>query len=298
MKKTLILIAAAAGILAASCDKTQNPQPVVPPQPEPQPEALPIRISLPITKVTDSAYESGDVVGLYVVNSGSTLAPSGNHADNVAFSYDGSSWVTGSSLYWKDATTSAHFYCYYPRVGNIADVSAIPFSVNTNQSTPAGYKSSELLWGTRQNVAPTSNVVEITTTHRMSNLLIYIAPGNGYTAESLAEQNIEVTLNNLKVGSTLNAATGEVTATGSPANITPYKEGDHFRALVPPQTLDNQTLVSLKVGDYSFSLKETITLKSNTQHKVTITVNKMSEGISIGIGDWDTDSEDYGGTVN
>ena len=286
-------------VFAASCDKPNDPQPVTPPQPEPEPEApIPINISFPITKVTDNAYESGDVVGLYIVNNGSTLSASGNHADNVAFSFDGSSWKTGSSLYWKDASTSASFYCYYPRVGNISDVSAIPFSVSTNQSTPSGYKSSELLWGARQNVAPTSNVVEITSTHRMSNLLVYIVPGNGYTAESLTGQNIEITLNNLKVNATLNAANGEVTAIGSPADITPYQEGDHFRALVPPQSLQDQTLISLKVGDYSFSMKETITLKSNTQHKLTITVNKVSEGINIGIGDWETDGQDYGGTVN
>ncbi len=286
-------------VLAASCDKPNDPQPVTPPQPEPEPEApVPINISFPITKVTDNAYESGDVVGLYIVNNGSTLSASGNHADNVAFSFDGSSWKTGSSLYWKDASTSASFYCYYPRVGNISDVSAIPFSVSTNQSTPSGYKSSELLWGSRQNVAPTSDVVEITSTHRMSNLLVYIVPGNGYTAESLTGQNIEITLNNLKVNATLNAANGEVTAIGSPADITPYQEGDHFRALVPPQSLQDQTLISLKVGDYSFSMKETITLKSNTQHKLTITVNKVSEGINIGIGDWETDGQDYGGTVN
>ena len=42
--------------------------------------------------MTDLAYESGDVVGLYVVNDGSTLKPSGNHADNLAFSFDGSAW--------------------------------------------------------------------------------------------------------------------------------------------------------------------------------------------------------------
>ena len=132
----------------------------------------------------------------------------------------------------------------------------------------------------------------------MSNLLVYINPGNGYTAESLREEGIELTINNLTPSATLNLETGEVTATGSPADITPYQEGDHFRALVPPQSIADQTLVSLRVGDYTFSAKETITLKSNTQHKVTLTVNKVSEGINIGIGAWESDETDYGGIVN
>lgn len=287
--------------LAMACGKNQDVKPTPQDEANPTPTdetRIPINISFPITKVTDVAYESGDIVGLYVVNEGTALASSGNHANNVAYTFDGSAWSATTELYWKDQSTKASFYCYYPRLGSVTDVSAIPCAVNANQSTPAGYKSSELLWGSRENVAPTSDVVNITTTHRMSNLLVYIAPGNGYTTESIKQENIEILLNNLKVNATLNAATGEVTATGNPADITPYQDGDRFRALVPPQTLDNQTLVSLKVGDYSFSLKQTITLKSNTQHKVTITVNKVSEGINIGIGDWETDEVDYGGTVN
>lgn len=291
MKRTLLLVTAALSIGVLSCKKT--------PAPTPEPaKPLPINISIPLTRVTDSAYESGDVVGLFVVNGGSTLSASGNHVDNEAFTFDGSTWKAGNDLYWKDGSTPASFYCYYPRIGNVSDISAIPFSVSTDQSAPSGYRASELLWGSRQNVAPTSDVVEITSTHRMSNLLVYITPGNGYSAETLALQDIEITLNNLKVNATLNAANGEVTATGTPADITPYLEADHFRALVPPQSLQDQTLISLKVGDYSFSLKETITLKSNTRHTVTLTVNKVSEGINIGIGDWETDDQDYGGTVN
>lgn len=286
-------------VLALACNSPQpdpEPQPV---PPDPVAEMIPISISLtPFTKVTDAAYESGDVVGLYVVNNGSSLAPTGNHADNVAFTYDGGQWKSSTELYWKDSKTSASFYCYYPRTGSVTDISALPFSVNTDQSTLNGYKASELLWGSKTNVSPTSNTVDISTNHRMSNLLVYILPGDGYTAESLAQEEIKITLNNLKVKASLNLANGTVTASGNVADITPYKEADHYRALVPPQSIQNLTLISLEVGGYSFSFKQSITLKSNTQHTVKLTVNKVSEGVNIGIGDWEVDENDYGGTVN
>ncbi len=294
-------LALAAFFLVLACDKTQ-PAPEPQPTPDPTPavqEQIPIRISLSsFTKATDSAYESGDAVGLYVVNEGASLAASGNQADNVAFTFDGSQWKSATTLYWKDNTTKASFYCYYPHSGSPADIKALPFSVKQNQSAQSDYKASELLWGCKKDVAPTSNAVEISTNHRMSNLLVYILPGNGYTAESLAQEEIKVRINNLKPAATLNLESGVVTATGNAADITPYKEGDHFRALIPPQSLQNQTLISITVGSYSFSFKENITLKSNTQHKVNLTVNKVSEGISIGIGDWENDDTDYGGTVN
>ena len=297
MKKIIILLACMATV--AACNKNEGQ---TKPEPSPGPvetEIIPINISVsPVTKVTDTSYESGDKVGLYVVNSGATLSNTGNHADNIAFTFTGSTWDGATDLYWKDQTTAANFYCYYPYVSGITNVKAIPFTVKTDQSTIEGYKASELLWGGKSGVSPTSDVVEITTTHRMSNLLVYILPGNGYTAESIREDGIQVIINNLKVNATLDAENGTVTANGSAADITPYPEADHFRALVPPQAIDNQTLISLKVGGYSFSIKETIAFKSNTQHKVTLTVNKISEGINIGIGEWETDNTDYGGTVN
>lgn len=301
MKKRLFLIVAATCILL-SCGKnpqSNTPCGETPGEKTPTETLIPINISVsPYTKATDSAYESGDKVGLYVVNSGTAFSNSGNHADNIAFTFTGSTWDGASDLYWKDQTTAASFYCYYPYISSISNVKEIPFTVKTDQSTIEGYKASELLWGAKSNVSPTSDVVDITTTHRMSNILVYVLPGNGYTAETIKQEGVQVTINNLKVNATMDAENGTVTAIGNAADIIPYPEGDHFRALVPPQALDNQTLISLKVGGYSFSIKETIAFKSNTQHKVNLTVNKISEGINIGIGDWEVDNTDYGGTVN
>lgn len=293
MKKILVLVATVTMLLGCA-SKPEEPAPA--PKEE---QKIPINISVaPYTKVTDLAFETGDAVGLYVVNQGSSLENSGNHADNQRFSFDGSTWKGTADLYWKDQTTPASFYCYYPYAASVTNVKAMPFAVKSDQSTKAGYVASELLWGSKAGVSPTSSVVEIVTTHRMSNMLIYVLPGNGYTAESMKAEGLQVTINNLKVNATLDLETGAVTATGNVADITPYAEADHFRALVPPQAIQNETLISLKVGSYSFSLKETLTLKSNTQHKVTLTVNKVSEGVNIGIGAWEVDENDYGGTVN
>ncbi|MBQ9410375.1 MAG: fimbrillin family protein [Bacteroidales bacterium] len=297
MNTKSLFATATAVMLVAACGKT--PSSPTPSGQEQAPEKIPINISIsPVSKATDTAYESGDKVGLYVVNSGSALSNTGNHADNVAFTFTGSAWNGAADLYWKDQSTAASFFCYYPYVASISNVKEIPFAVKTDQSTLENYKASELLWGQKSNVTPTSDVVEITTTHRMSNILVYVLPGNGYTAETIWQEGVQVTINNLKVNAVLDAENGTATASGTPADIVPYLEADHFRALVPPQAIDNQTLISLKVGSYSFSIKETIAFKSNTQHKVSLTVNKISEGINIGIGDWETDDTDYGGTVN
>lgn len=64
------------------------------PTPTPDPVKIPINISMDVwTRVTDTAYESGDKVGIYVVNyqgaSSGTLQSSGNYVDNMCFTYAG-----------------------------------------------------------------------------------------------------------------------------------------------------------------------------------------------------------------
>ena len=115
MKTRSILPAVAALIaIASGCNKTEGKKE------EPK---IPIRISTSVTKVSDNDFESGDAIGLYVVNavasgenswSSGNLQAGGNHLDNARFSYDGSNWKSDQEHYWKDSVTPADFYCYYP----------------------------------------------------------------------------------------------------------------------------------------------------------------------------------------
>ncbi len=83
------------------------------------------------TRVTDWGYENQDKIGLYVVNyngtTPGTLQNSGNHVDNMRFTYDGT-WTPDKEIYWKDESTKADFYCYFP-YSTLSDISAHSFSV-------------------------------------------------------------------------------------------------------------------------------------------------------------------------
>lgn len=176
-------------------------------------------------------------------------------------------------------------------------MSAFQFSVNTDQSSDTGYKSSDLLWGKSEGVSPTPDPVQITTRHLMSNLLIYLKPGNGYSEESLAAAQKTVTVTGVKTSSAVDLATGSVTATGDAGEIVPKTEDGYYRALVIPQTLTDTPVLKITVDGYEYTLSQSITFESNRQHKCTVTVNKTGEGVDIGIGDWEVDDTDYGGVV-
>lgn len=151
-KRTMVWMAAAITLCACSSGNVNQPDETDPPVQK----NIPIKISTTVnepgdTRATDYGFEAGDKVGLFVVNSNAdgtsgTLLTSGNHVDNMRFTYSGT-WTPDEQIYWKDETTRADFYLYYPYTPSVASVSAMPFSTMTDQSSLSAYKASDLLVG-------------------------------------------------------------------------------------------------------------------------------------------------------
>lgn len=292
MKKFFSIIAASAAIFA-SCEKPSSETPAPTPQ---EPENLPISITRAATGSPD--FVNGDKVGLYVVNYTSngagSLAASGNHVDNMCFTYQGT-WSPAKPIYWADANTRADFYCYSPYTASVSSVSDYLFAVGTNQSTADAYKSSDFLWGKVSEAQPSAEPVGITLDHKMSRLSVTVVAGNGYSADDL---NVAaVTIGSVKTEAKINLATGAVTAQGDAREVIPnYSEGEYSAYLVP-QALNDADLVKIVVGGRTYMLKQSITLEGGKLHKCTVTVTKTDQGINISVSDWIVDSVDYGGVL-
>lgn len=300
MRKFLLFFLAGS-LFLAGCSKNSNDEvsTLDPPTQSDEPPKIPINITTNVwTKATDAAFEQGDKAGIYVVNfngtSAGSLVTTGNHVDNMRFTLS-ETWTPDTPIYWKDQTTKADFYCYYPYTESIVNIATYAFSVKADQSSESNYKASDFLWGKTTGVVPTANPVQITVKHMMSNLLIYLKAGNGYTEEELDQA--EITICGLKTDATINLATGIVTTTGTVTDITPKAETDYYRALVVPQSITDADLIKVSIGENEYVLKQTVTFETNKQHTCTLTVNKTGEGINIGIDSWETDDTDYGGVV-
>lgn len=297
MKKYFVL-AFAAAMLAFGCTKPTPEAPTPEPVPTPTPEEDKVPVCVSMTRATESAFETGDKVGVYIVNhtaaGAGTLASSGNHVDNLCFTYSGS-WTPEYPIYWASTDTDADFYCYYPYTANIADVTKFPFSVNKDQSTESAYMSCDFLLGKSADVTPSSEPVDVMLGHKMSRLVIALVAGNGYTEEELA--SADVTICSVKADALINLASGEVTASGSVVEVKPYLEDGQYKALLVPQIVSDADFVKITIGERTYVLKQSLTLESGMQHKCTITVAKTGQGVNIGISDWVVDSVDYGGTL-
>lgn len=288
----------------AACSSGNSSDPL--PSTGQESQKLPININTSVdTRVIDNSFEKGDNIGLFVVNynadgSAGTLNATGNHVNNMKYTYNGT-WTPASPTYWKDNTTHADFYLYYPYTGSIGDVNAMPWNVNADQSTSAKYKSADLLIGKTTNVAPTETAVKIDAKHVMSQMVVSLKPGNGFTEESLGKAKISVKINRLKTQGTANLVTGKLTAKGNDADLTPLKEeGYNYKALIIPQSVGEGKLITVNVDGRDYQLKKAANFtafEAGKKHKFTVTLSKTSNGVNVNITKWEDDGIDYGGTA-
>lgn len=267
---------------------------------------------LAVTRVNDSGFADGDVMGVYIVdyngNTPGTLQPSGNHVDNVRHTYDAANakWNSSFDIYWKDNHTPIDVYGYYP-YGSPEDVDAYPFTVQRDQSQPSadgvmgGYEASDFLWGKVADVAPTDKVIRLPMSHRMANARVTLTEGTGFAAGEWAQTERIVLVPNLIREARINLKDGTVKAKGgieTEATV-PARVGDEWRAIVVPQTVAaGTTLFTITVGGipYKFSKNEAFTYTAGKMSNFTIRVDKKAETgqyaltlVSESITPWESD---------
>lgn len=248
-----------------------------------------------VTSILRVAIKWGFIVVNYNGSTAGKLATSGNQINNIYFSYS-SNWTPEKKIYWKDKSTKADLFCYFPYKLNIANITALPITVNENQSSEDGYKKSEFLWGKKTEVSPTESTITISVQQAMSRLIVKLVPGSGYKEEDL--NKAQVLICGLKTNATINLADGEVTSTSNPIDITPMKKSSEYHAFVVPQNVKETDLIKVKIDDKTFLLNESINFTSNKQYTCTITIDRSGQGITIGIDSWDIDDKDYGDHID
>lgn len=263
------------------------------------------------TRVNDEGFCNGDAVGIYVVNyngdAAGTLKVSGNQADNVKYTLDEATgkWTPDETVYFRDTYTHVDIIGYYP-YASPANVEAYPFELAKDQSTAAangllgGYEASDFLWGKAADVTPTASRINVKFQHRMAGVLVTLSEGTGFAEGEFATLEKAVLVTNTIRKATINLGTGTVTPQGEvpTTGTVPYKDGDNFRAVVVPQTVDASTpLFSLTVDGlpYVFRKSEAFEYMAGKLHKFTIEISKKSESglefklLGESITAWETD---------
>ena len=138
----------------------------------------------------------------------------------------------------------------------------------------------------------------------MSRVVIALKPGEGFTDASLAASDVKVTLNIPAVSANIDLATGKVepimnydgeSLTMTP--MTPYKDGNVYRAIVVPQQVSQTNLIKVNVDGRDFLFSKAFNFESGKSYTFNVTLAKKSSGLNATITGWDSDGVDYGGTA-
>ena len=275
-----------------------------------------------VTRANDNGFADGDQIGVFVVNyENETTAPllqlSGNHADNVRFTYDDNEykWNGSYQLYWKDNKTPIDVYGYYPFISQISSITEQPFSVERNQRDTkngekmSGYEKSDFLWAKAEHIAPTDATIILKHHHIMAGIEVTLVEGTGFADGEWTDAEKNVLVQNVLMSGTVNLQDGSVTPVGSAVNtsIIPQESKGKYRAVVLPQSVAGGTplfVVTVDGKAMPFSRSETMDYMRGKLHKFTFEVNKTATSgdyelklLSDAIVNWENDPLSHNGTA-
>ena len=241
------------------------------------------------TRATETAFESGDKIGLYVVEAPAPLQVSGNYVNNLQATYNGSQWTGDTGLRWPSTESVCDIYAYYPFM-EVSKIDASPFSVLEDQSS--GFGACDFLWGKAASVSYTTAAIPVQFTHKLTKITLKLVKGADYVGDlpSTAVFYVHSTVTD----ATVDLTTGSVTKDpyGTAKTITCHKVSDDtYEAVIIPQRLASRTpLFEMVANGVSYLVEGTFNFKPGINHTFNVTLNTSTESIRIEIGgeiaDW------------
>ena len=286
MKKN-ILILAVATLLMTSCSK--NEEILVPEE-----SVMQITATHPsATRATATGFEDGDKIGVYVTDyTGDVASPlqiSGNWANNVATTYDGSVWSTAKKIFWSE--NKMDVYGYYPYM-TPTSIDLQPFAVALDQSTEGtdselgGYEASDFLWAKTTGVSQADETVALEFKHSCSKLIVKLVKGDDYEGDFPTSASLYI--HNVVPTATIDFTTGAVVKDifGEPTTIKARKVADDtYEAIIIPQRVTSRRpFIELIAGNISYLLEDTFYFKAGVQHTISLTINSNPDQIHVDIG--------------
>lgn len=292
MKRYIAMISLA--LLAIGCENSGN-TPVV------EDGVMQINVLHPsATRATETAFEKGDMIGLYATEySGDVASPlqiSGNWANNVATTYNGTTWIPAKKIFWSE--NKMDVYGYYPYMIPTS-IDEHLWSVQLDQSTPetadalSGYEASDFLWGKATGVSQTDGNVQLEFKHRCSKLVVKLVKGADYSGVLPTES--ELYIHSTVPTATIDFTNGAVTKYiyGDMETIKARRVDDAtFEAIIIPQRMETRRpFLEYIANGVSYLYESTFVFKAGKQHTLELTINSNPDQIEIevggNVGDWE-----------
>ena len=271
---TLVMVALA----AISCNNREEPTP------QTEQKVISVATSLyNFTKATDTAFEADDAIGIHIVTNNTYL-------DNAKYTYNGTAWKGEQTNYWyKDENVTSNIYAYYPYTNAGAySAEGYSFTINPDQTTPAGYTASDLMVANTTS-KPTAEPVYLNFHHALSKVVININSELEETVSSVMFCDVYGTAQVSLDGKT-------ATASGSKGDVKALNVKDNvWQLIVVPQAEVSPRLIITTSAQkqYTFDIESATTFAGGKVSTATISLTKesISTSFTTEVTDWTADKE-------
>lgn len=282
--KTLLCIALMAGGITSCTDSNEEPIDGKTPM-----SFSFLHPSQSTSRATDTSFETGDKVGLFLSECGKELEIAANTLNNESLTFTGSAWKSDRNLFWDSGSYNA--YAYYPRLDDIISVSDLPFSIATDQRATNdggmdGYQKSDFLFASAKEIRASADPVNLQFRHIMSKLTVRLIKGEDFEGELPATATVYI--HNTVTEATIDLSAGVATknARKSGTTVIARQAGPAaYTAIIVPQRLENRVpLIEVVMNGVSFLYESKFLFKSGIHHIVNLVVDKNPEQVKIEIG--------------
>ncbi|MBE6239594.1 MAG: fimbrillin family protein [Bacteroidales bacterium] len=284
MKKIYLLTFAA--LLAFGCNKIETPETA-------DDGAMRFNVEYPATKATETSFEAGDRIGVYITAyDGNTPLPlqlGGNYKNNNPVTFDGTSWTADPVIYWGEGKYDV--YAYYPFM-NPQSVDELQFSVALDQRTAetadalSAYEASDFLYAVKRGVTSADGEVRLPFKHKMSKLTVNITKGEDFEGD--IPEDMTVYIHNTVTDCLIDLSTGDIVKDpyASAQTVTARKidAGTHTAIIVPQMLVNKKPLVEIIFRNVSYMVESKFNFKSGMHHVLNITLNNNPDKVNIEIG--------------
>ncbi len=284
MKKTYILTLAA--LLAFGCNKIETPEIT-------DEGAMRFNVQYPTTKATETDFEAGDRMGVYITEYENgkplPLQLGGNYKNNNPVTFDGKKWTADPVIYWGDGKYDV--YAYYPFCMP-SSVDEMQFSVALDQRKEetvdalSAYEASDFLYAHKKGVTSENGEVDLLFKHKMSKFTVNILKGADFEGD--IPSDLTIYLHSTVTDCLIDLSTGDVVKDPyAPAKtITTRKvDDDSYTAIVVPQMLTNKKpLVEIIFKDVSYMIERKFQFKTGMHHILNVTLNNNPDKVKIEVG--------------
>ncbi len=265
----------AMGLMFVACSESGIDDGVTPPN-----GTMPISISATISDSSaKQQFESGDNIGLYVVNYNGDatvgISTKGNQADNVKYGYAGGKWTSTLPAYYRDEATDVQIIAYHPYIEDISSITQQKISLADSKS-----QEQYLMWGKADRVVPTKSPVSIVMRPLVARIELTINQGAGWSDNEWKSAEKSVRLCNTLTEAQFSLATGVLKPATKTNDITITGVGDSFTSVFVPQTISAGTRlfrIEINGDEYYYTLHEKLEIAAGMKQSFELTIPKRGE---------------------